>query len=101
MTRLLAIDPRGCGCTECLTGEYVPIDEADAEQIRQLMLGRIADHSNSTWTATSVGRDELLVRSSRGYSWTIEDWGYAEPVIDGDGLPRWTSAADLMRARTR
>ena len=104
MTRLLAIDPRGCGCTECLIGEYVPIDEADAEQIRLLMLGRIADHSYSTWTATSVGRDELVVECTVGYGapgtyrWTIQDWGYPQPAIGADGRAQWDSAGFMVAA---
>lgn len=38
----LAIDPSGCGCTECLTGEYVPLDSATNEQIRLMLAGEIA-----------------------------------------------------------
>ncbi|GAB3251811.1 hypothetical protein [Kineosporia babensis] len=38
----IAIDPRGCGCTECITGEYVPLNQATDEQIRLMLAGEIA-----------------------------------------------------------
>lgn len=44
--RPLAIDPPGCGCTECLTGEYVPLDRASHQDIRRAQLGEIADNTS-------------------------------------------------------
>ena len=35
------IDPAGCGCTECLTGEYVPLDRATAGQVFRLIKGKL------------------------------------------------------------
>jgi hypothetical protein len=43
--RVTAIDPIGCGCTECLTGEYVPLEEATDEQVRRMVNGVIRDHT--------------------------------------------------------
>lgn len=40
----IAIDPPGCGCTECITGEYVPLDYATDQQIADLIRGEI--HNN-------------------------------------------------------
>jgi hypothetical protein len=35
----LVVDPADCGCTECLIGQYVPLDQASAVQIRGLFDG--------------------------------------------------------------
>lgn len=40
----IAIDPPECGCTECITGEYVPLERVTREQIVDLLTGRIANH---------------------------------------------------------
>lgn len=40
-----AIDPRGCGCTECLTGEYVPLDRADDIDLLGLLLGHFTNNT--------------------------------------------------------
>lgn len=46
MTTPLAIDPVGCGCTECLVGEYVPIERATSEQVLALAKGEIGDNTS-------------------------------------------------------
>lgn len=40
------VDPQGCGCTECLVGEYVPLEDATPRQIRNLIFGTLADASD-------------------------------------------------------
>lgn len=58
----IAIDPAGCGCTECLTGEYVPFDLASDEQIADMIYGKIANHTYVTnqeifaWLASDRSR---------------------------------------------
>ncbi|WP_067830322.1 hypothetical protein [Actinomadura kijaniata] len=54
MTPLRAIDPVGCGCTECLTGEYRPLDRATADEIVALLTGKLANnlHSGTTLALT-------------------------------------------------
>lgn len=42
---LIAIDPPGCGCTECITGEYVPLNEATEEQITQMLVGKVRNNT--------------------------------------------------------
>jgi hypothetical protein len=49
-----AIDPPGCGCTECLIGEYVPLDRATNTQIRQMTAGEIADHTGGDWETVTI-----------------------------------------------
>lgn len=43
----VAIDPPGCGCTECLTGEYIPLDQATEEQVRKLVKGKLVNHTDT------------------------------------------------------
>ncbi|MFD5631614.1 hypothetical protein [Streptomyces sp. NPDC127072] len=42
--RPIAVDPPGCGCTECLTGEYVPLDQATPAQLVALHIGAIGNN---------------------------------------------------------
>lgn len=46
-----AIDPRGCGCTECIVGEYVPAEDATREHLRRLAVG---DMTNNTYQPGTV-----------------------------------------------
>ncbi|MBM9510020.1 hypothetical protein [Actinacidiphila acididurans] len=60
-----AIDPPGCGCTDCLleeTGDSVPLDRATAEQVAALLEGRLLDHtgSDTTITVTIAARSDDL-----------------------------------------
>lgn len=48
-SRLRAIDPPGCACAECLTGEYRPADQASDDEIRALFLGLLRDHTGTQW----------------------------------------------------
>lgn len=52
---LQAIDPRGCGCTECLIGEYRPLDAASDDDIQKLFLGEVRDNTDNWWTITQTG----------------------------------------------
>lgn len=54
----VAIDPPGCGCTECITGEYVPLDRATDRQIAALLRGEIQDNTGLTFETLVVVRDE-------------------------------------------
>lgn len=55
--RLVAIDPAGCGCTECLIGEYRPADQASDDEIGGLFLGLLRDNTSEPWHIT---QDDLL-----------------------------------------
>lgn len=54
----VAIDPPGCGCTECITGEYIPLDRATDQQVAALLRGEIHDNTNLAVEVTVVVRDE-------------------------------------------
>jgi len=45
MERVIAIDPSGCGCTECMVGEYVPLDQATAEQVVDMLAGSVRNNT--------------------------------------------------------
>jgi len=47
----IAIDPPGCGCTECVTGEYVPLDEATDDQLELMLKGRITNNTGYVWVS--------------------------------------------------
>lgn len=47
----IAIDPAGCGCTECLTGLYVPVDEATDGQLMLMYQGKIANNTGLVWVS--------------------------------------------------
>lgn len=47
MTRLTAIDPWDCGCTECILGEYKPLAHATDDDIADLLSGRLRDNTYS------------------------------------------------------
>lgn len=46
--KLLAIDPENCGCTECLIGEYRPLNQATEDELVQLVRGELKDNT-SEW----------------------------------------------------
>lgn len=44
---LIAIDPWDCGCTECITGEYVPLRYATDDNMADLIAGRLRNNLNT------------------------------------------------------
>lgn len=47
---LLAIDPPGCGCTECIVGQYRPLQNATEAELRALAAGKLRDHTGQLWS---------------------------------------------------
>lgn len=58
--RLVAIDPVGCGCTECLIGEYVPLDSARSSDIQRLLRGEIHDNTHGGWIVSFDAYDRMV-----------------------------------------
>ena len=52
--KIIQIDPPNCRCTECLIGEYVPLDLATGSQILEMLEGHINN-------ATNLKRNEFRV----------------------------------------
>ncbi|MGW0333540.1 hypothetical protein ACWD0J_16985 [Streptomyces sp. NPDC003011] len=44
---VIAVDPPGCGCTECMTGEYVPLHRATPDQVASLLNGKLHNNLHS------------------------------------------------------
>lgn len=65
--RYIAIDPPGCGCTECLTGEYVPLDMATDEDVELMFLGVIGNNTGYVWAEKPEGFE--LNRHYRDDDW--------------------------------
>lgn len=40
----IAVDPEGCGCTECMVGEYVPEECADSNLMLLVDSGQVQDN---------------------------------------------------------
>jgi hypothetical protein len=59
MSKVIAIDPTGCGCTECVVGEYVPFNRATKKQLRQMLKGKIRNNTSLSG-ATIKERVNLL-----------------------------------------
>lgn len=55
MSDVRAVDPPGCGCTECLTGEYIPLDQASEEQLVMLLRGELRDNTGLPVMMCAVG----------------------------------------------
>jgi hypothetical protein len=56
----IAIDPYGCGCTECLTGQYIPLEQASDAQLAAMLRGEIRDNTNT-------GELQITVTIRRAY----------------------------------
>lgn len=65
MPRLIAIDPWDCGCTECHTGEYKPLANADDDDIADLLAGRLRDNTYDGTLDVSVTYRTEKDRNSR------------------------------------
>jgi hypothetical protein len=59
------IDPYGCGCTECLTGEYVPLEQATDEQVVAMILGEIRNATGHQLPEFTVRDDGQIIRPVR------------------------------------
>lgn len=47
------VDPVGCGCTECLTGLYVPLNYATKAQVMLMLQGVLSDATGEVFTFTT------------------------------------------------
>jgi len=79
MSEIVGIDPRDCGCTDCLTGRTVPLDAASAEQIAAMLKGQIANRTSEEFTVL------LTVRPTEPdlppLTWELEEFD------EGDSAP--------------
>lgn len=80
MTEVLAVDPPGCGCTECLTGVYVPLDQATPSQVAAAARGVLGNN-------TGFGRAELAARSLPRVPDEVQEIHARIRAHDRDGNP--------------
>lgn len=58
--KAVAIDPPNCGCTECITGEYVPLADATPRQITDMLAGRLGNNTGLEFSITFTGKFDSI-----------------------------------------
>jgi hypothetical protein len=54
ISKIEAIDPPGCGCMECITGEYVPLDSPYIDEVFEAILAGIITPRNNQNNGTLI-----------------------------------------------
>lgn len=54
LLKLVAIDPPGCGCTECLIGEYIPFDSFHISQVLDAVFAGVITVRNNLNDGTLI-----------------------------------------------
>lgn len=89
--KVIAIDPEGCGCTECSIGLYVPYDSSDINEVLEAALeGMIDPQSNmhggtlAVWRSSDGSVDSRVVHGLTQYTdmEIITPTDYIEPDSD-------------------
>lgn len=62
----IQIDPYGCGCTECITGEYISLDRAKWEDVHRMATKEIGNATNEEF---AVGPDLVYVSRLTRLRW--------------------------------
>lgn len=103
ISKIEAIDPPGCGCLECIIGEYIPLDSPYIDEVFEAVLnGEITPRNNqndgtliiyrmdngriySTTDPTMVRRSDMVIIPPTD-SWVDED--EEDTVVDVSTLER-------------
>jgi hypothetical protein len=101
ISKIEAIDPPGCGCLECIIGQYIPLDSPYIDEVFEAVLnGDITPRNNqndgtliiyrtsggyvgSTIDSTMLGRSDIVIIPPTD-SWVDEE----DSVIDVTALER-------------
>lgn len=68
ISKIDAIDPPGCGCTECITGEYIPLDSPYIDEVFEAVLnGEISPRNNQNDGTL------IIYRMSNGRTYSTTD----------------------------
>ena len=68
ISKIEAIDPPGCGCTECIIGEYIPLDSPYIDEVLEAVLnGEITPRNNQNDGTL------IIYRMSNGRIYTTTD----------------------------
>lgn len=91
---ILAVDPTGCGCTECIVGEYVPEEvwcaSATASDLAEFITGRVTNNSltgtfqlvMNGWFSTRSAR-EFQIRYSERVARELDE---INEIVDPDSI---------------
>lgn len=67
ISKVTAIDPPGCGCMECITGEYIPYDSPYIDEVLEAVLNGDISPRNNLNDGTLV-----IYRTSNGIHSTVD-----------------------------
>lgn len=81
----IAVDPPGCACTECITGQYRPLDRATPQDIAALLRGQLRNHTGAALRVTVVyalspggtlatAAPDTVRVDCQDLSWNLEPW---------------------------
>lgn len=62
LEKIRAIDPPGCGCTECIIGEYVPFDHPDIDEVLEAILDKSIELPRNNLNSGTL----IIYRNSSG-----------------------------------
>lgn len=74
-SKILAIDPTGCGCTDCIVGTYIPLNAATKDHVQAVMLGMISDNTGTRWDIAERADRQYRVTAD-GREFTISHIGF-------------------------
>lgn len=79
--KLIAIDPTGCGCTECLVGEYLPLERVEKDHVLALAKGDLQDNTSEIASVTYTNYDGVeIYLGGRFYSFPDESFETLPPA---------------------
>lgn len=78
---MLVIDPPGCGCTECLTGEYKPLEQATATEALAIAVGAAVNNTGLKFVILAEIEGGEVTRTTR----VIARFPDGSDVVAGQG----------------
>jgi hypothetical protein len=86
VSKIIAIDPTGCGCTECVVGDCTPYNRATAKQLQQMLKGKIR---NNTYVPDAAVREHIQ---------DLEGYGVSENLDAASAVARIESVKERLYA---
>lgn len=73
----IIVDPAGCGCTECIVGDYTPLDELEDYVVLRILNGAPVVNNTGGDIQFSLNYESVAVVSARGCD-TVWDFEFDE-----------------------
>lgn len=73
VSRVRAIDPSGCGCTECIVGEYIQLDSYHLPEVLEAVLTGEIEIRNNLYESALI-----IYRNTSGTASYTTDSAFAE-----------------------